>query len=172
MEAFARTVENAKGLETSPSELIRRMAGQDHRGAGTAVGKALVANSRIPRELRPAAVQLIGDAVVRGFDELPELLNEAEDTPNPERTAQTSRRFGQALGLEVQKLFRSIENDPELVHQGLALEGQDPGLRFAPGHDRASAGFGGTTASAGGAAADRTANGRQAKSRGGFDGRS
>jgi hypothetical protein len=166
MQAFARTVENQKGLETRPSELIRRMAGQDHRGAATTVGKVLVANSRIPRELQPVAVQRIADAVVRGFDDLPERLMEEERATPSEAPAQLSRRFGMELGLEVNKLFRTFENDPEQL-RGEGAE-VDPNLRFVPGHDRASTAYGGSTTAA---AADRIVRANSGKSRGGLDGR-
>jgi hypothetical protein len=112
---FALVVDNVKGLETDPSETLRRMAGQDHQGAGRAVGELLVANSGIPAELRPAAVQMIGDTVVDGFDELAE-LNLADETEMARRSA----RHGRDLGNLVNAMVRVYENDPEFAQQDRA----------------------------------------------------
>lgn len=123
---FARVIDNVKGMGTDPSETLRRMAGQDHRGAGTAVGELLVANSRIPRAFRPAAVRMIGKTVVSGFDELPEQVADAARWSSPEDPAELARRFGDDLGRQVHELLRAVENNPTLANR------DDPGMALTP----------------------------------------
>jgi len=112
---FALVVDNVKGQETDPSETLRRMAGQDHEGAGRAAGELLVANSGIPEVFRPAAVQMIGETVVDGFDELKD-LNLADETEMARRSA----LHGRDLGRLVDAMVHVYENDPESAQQDRA----------------------------------------------------
>ena len=66
---FANAVDNLKGLDTQPSESLRRMAGS--ADVGTTAGELLVANSALSESDRPAAVQAIAETVDRGFADLP-----------------------------------------------------------------------------------------------------
>jgi hypothetical protein len=115
---FALVVDNVKGMATAPSETLRRMARQDHEGAGRAVGELLVANSGIGEEFRPAAVQMIGETVVNGFDELADRNLPASliDT----ELAKASRMHGRDLGNLVNAMVRVYEDDPEFAQQDRA----------------------------------------------------
>jgi hypothetical protein len=117
---FAVVIDNVKGNVTDPSEIIRRMAGQDHRGAGRAVGEAMVANSGIPVEYRPAAVQMIGETVVSGFKELADRDLWTECHNDAGEVAGKSRLHGRDLGNLVNGMMRVWENDPEFAQQDRA----------------------------------------------------
>jgi hypothetical protein len=115
---FALVVDNLKGHETNPSETLRRMAGQDHLGAGRAVGQVLVANSSIPDEFRPAAVRMIGETVVDGFAELADRKLSASLTAT--EMADASRNHGRDLGRLVDAMVRVYADNPKFAQQDRA----------------------------------------------------
>jgi hypothetical protein len=69
VRGFANAVDNLKGLETQPSESLRRMAGS--ADIGTTAGQLLLANSELAESDRPAAVQAIAATVDRGLTDVP-----------------------------------------------------------------------------------------------------
>ncbi len=85
VRGFANAVDNVKGLDTEPSESLRRMAGS--ADFGTTAGELLVANSALSESDRPAAVQAIAETVDRGFADLPATA-----------TASQALMYGQELG--------------------------------------------------------------------------
>jgi hypothetical protein len=87
VRGFANAVDNVKGMDTRPSESLRRMAGS--ADIGTTAGELLVAGSELADSARPAAVQAIAAKVDRGFADVP-----------PTATASEALMHGQELGRE------------------------------------------------------------------------
>ena len=150
---FALVIDNVTGNVTDPSDIIRRMAGQDHRGAGRAVGEAMMTNSGIPAEYRPAAVRMIGETVVDSFKALADrgLWTECR---NATEVSDKSQLHGRDLGNLVNGMVRVWQNDPEFAQQDRAATerkaaafvypdvlpeaARDSHMRFAHGHDPAA----------------------------------
>ncbi|TCC34976.1 hypothetical protein [Kribbella sindirgiensis] len=85
VRGFANAVDNLKGLETRPSESLRRMAGS--ADFGTTAGELLVVDSELPESAQPAAVQAIAATVDRGLTDVPSTA-----------TANEALMHGQELG--------------------------------------------------------------------------
>ncbi|WP_327640371.1 hypothetical protein OHB24_18900 [Kribbella sp. NBC_00482] len=85
VRGFANAVDNLKGLDTRPSESLRRMAGS--ADIGTTAGELLLADSELPQSDRPAAVQAIAATVDRGLTDVPSTA-----------TASQALMHGQELG--------------------------------------------------------------------------
>jgi len=172
----ARGLANAidAATERPAGETLRRMAGEGRAWMAMAAAEVVVADSAVEPVERPFAVRMIADEIDKRFDELPSQLeswNAGEQTGMWDRDVDDPHLYGQQVGRLAHRMAEIYGEDPglaqrESVAADRAAAQQNSAARFAPGHDPASAGFGGVKAPADSPSTSQAATTEQPKPRG------
>ncbi|MFG1814810.1 hypothetical protein ACGFIF_13665 [Kribbella sp. NPDC049174] len=169
---LANAIDTATGR--AEGETLRRLAGEGRAGIAVAAAEAVVADSDIPNVERSFAVRMIAEEIDTKFDELPAQLESwsaGEPTGMWDRDVDDPHVYGQQVGRSAERMAEIYGEDPGLAQRESVAADRtaaqhDSVVRFAPGHDPASAGFGGVKAPANSPAASQSATPEQPRPRG------
>jgi hypothetical protein len=131
---LAQSIDAETGRLTNPSETLRHLAGQPRADIALAAAELIVAETDIPVEDQPAAIQAAAERIDRAFELLPAQIAVWQEagTTNEELPVKV-HGYGHAAGMDAYHLVRDREDNMFTIaaDRGAAQGAQeDPSARF------------------------------------------